>query len=204
MYSWGKRIAVCVLLVASFVFLQTPANASYSSSYQVYLSSYDSGLGSTGRIYGKDLSTNKSFPFVFCIEEGTKVTVPGTYFATNTTLTGNELKAGWLMKNYGSTTFTGLSSKDSGIVVQNAIWGVTGQGMNITSYLTIVNDLIDKANHADLTGIASSYVRMNLFTDKDFKCSVQDQIRPVPIPGALWLLGCGLAGLVGIRRRFIK
>ncbi len=29
-------------------------------------------------------------------------------------------------------------------------------------------------------------------------------INPVPIPGAVWLLGSGLIGLVGIRRRFNK
>jgi len=29
-------------------------------------------------------------------------------------------------------------------------------------------------------------------------------IRPVPIPAAVWLLGSGLLGLAGIRRRFRK
>jgi hypothetical protein len=31
-----------------------------------------------------------------------------------------------------------------------------------------------------------------------------DKIAPVPIPGALWLFAPALAGLVGLRRRFIK
>ena len=29
-----------------------------------------------------------------------------------------------------------------------------------------------------------------------------DHVSPVPIPGAVWLLGAGLIGLVGVRRRF--
>jgi hypothetical protein len=201
MYSWKKRMAVCVLLMASFVvFLPISVNA-----YQVHLQSFESGLGSTGRIFGTDLSTGKDFPFVFCIEKSTEVHVPGTYNAKNEALTSNEeLRAAWLMKTYGDTTYTGLTYQQTGVVVQNAIWGVlTGSGtMQVTgTYKDIANFMIHEATeHANLNGIASSYVRMDLkdLTGRD----VQDQIRPVPIPGAAWLLGTGLIGLVGVRRRF--
>lgn len=37
-------------------------------------------------------------------------------------------------------------------------------------------------------------------TDYDFAID-NISLSPVPIPGAVWLLGCGLAGLVGLRRR---
>jgi hypothetical protein len=40
-------------------------------------------------------------------------------------------------------------------------------------------------------------------SDKDYNDMVVT-IRPVPIPAAVWLLGSGLLGLAGIRRRFRK
>jgi hypothetical protein len=33
---------------------------------------------------------------------------------------------------------------------------------------------------------------------------LHNEMAPVPIPGAIWLLGSGLMGLVGLRRRFTK
>jgi hypothetical protein len=37
-----------------------------------------------------------------------------------------------------------------------------------------------------------------------FQATVEAKSQTVPIPGAMWLLGSGLVGLVGIRRRFQK
>jgi hypothetical protein len=37
-----------------------------------------------------------------------------------------------------------------------------------------------------------------------FDMMLTAEVNPVPIPGALWLLGSGLMGLIGIRRRFAK
>ena len=199
MNSWKRNMALYVLLIASFVvFLPISANA-----YLVELSSYDSDLGSTGRIYGNDLNPKTPFPFVFCIEKPATVYVPGQYFAKNVSLSDAELKAAWLMKNFGNATYGGLDYVKTGIVVQNAIWAVTLQTPNIaTEYLGFVNRLVTLAGSADLSDLRSSYARMDLFTDANFTNHVQDQIKTVPVPAAVWLLGSGLIGLIGIRRRF--
>ena len=34
--------------------------------------------------------------------------------------------------------------------------------------------------------------------------TVGANVNPVPIPGAVWLLGSGLIGLIGLRRKFRK
>jgi hypothetical protein len=196
-----KKLRILLLAALIGVLFVCPANA-----YQVYLSSFDAGLGSTGRIFGNDgptLNSGTPFPYVFCIDEITNVIVPGSYYAQNVTLTNSELQAAWLMKNYGNTTYPGLTYVQTGIVVQNAIWSATGQKMHVTDdYLSIANAMVSAASTADLSGLASSYARMNLFTDAGLTNHVQDQIRPIPIPAAVWLLGTGLVGLIGIRRRF--
>jgi hypothetical protein len=201
MYSWKKRIAVCVFLMAAFaVFLPVSANA-----YQVYLSGFQSGYNSTGEIYGNDVSPVIPF-YSFCLTESKNVYVPGYYEAQNVALTGNELKAAWLMKTYAPTAdwAYGLYNshnynyEETGIAVQNAIWFVTNQTMNVTD-----TDVLALANYFVSTvgsNVSSDYVRMNLL-DLDGN-PVQDLMRPVPIPAAVWLLGTGLLGLFGIRRRF--
>jgi hypothetical protein len=40
-------------------------------------------------------------------------------------------------------------------------------------------------------------------TNNAYKYGIAEY-TPVPIPGAVWLFGAGLMGLVGIRRRFQK
>jgi len=43
-----------------------------------------------------------------------------------------------------------------------------------------------------------------LYTKVDFVGNANgvDNLSPVPLPGAVWLLGAGLIGLVGVRRKF--
>jgi hypothetical protein len=196
MYSWKKSLAVCVFLMAAFVvFLPVSANA-----YLVHLSGFQSGYDSTGEIYGNDVSPVTPF-YSFCLTESKNVYVPGDYEAQNVALTPSELQAAWLMKTYAPTAdwaYDGYSALQTGIAVQNAIWFVTSQPMNVTDpdVLALAEYFVSTVGSNE----SSSYVRMNL-TDSSGN-RVQDLIRPVPIPAAVWLLGTGLIGLFGIRRRF--
>lgn len=200
---------MCVLLIAAVVsFLPLSANA-----YLVSLSSFDSAYSSTGQIYGSDASGSTVF---YCIDENTTVYVPGSYYAQNVPLTSTELKAAWIENNYapflkgafGTWSNNGhtYDALETAIVVQNAMWDVTGQKMAWSSGVDydLAIYLASLVPSGDLSYLNSYYARMDLFTDSGYTNGVQDLIRPVPIPAAAWLLGSGLIGLVALRRRFQK
>lgn len=60
------------------------------------------------------------------------------------------------------------------------------------------------------TGVEYSFAFLTSFTDFDgwsisnldvFMVVLSDEYSPTPVPGAVWLLGTGLVGLVGLRRK---
>ena len=60
----------------------------------------------------------------------------------------------------------------------------------------------DDANYNSITvnwTVAGGTLALDLLVPDD-----KDNVAPVPIPAAVWLLGSGLLGLVGIRRRSTK
>ena len=77
----------------------------------------------------------------------------------------------------------------------NKDWLVTGSDMNLTDGFTLTGKLW-------LQGPFSSSQEnsaVNLTAGWDSRGLAP---APVPIPGAVWLMGSGLLGLIGIRRRF--
>jgi choice-of-anchor A domain-containing protein len=65
------------------------------------------------------------------------------------------------------------------------------------SILAPFADVTGKGGNLDGTLIANSFDGATEFHDNTFKGDL-----PTPIPGAVWLLGTGLLGLVGLRRKF--
>ena len=63
--------------------------------------------------------------------------------------------------------------------------------------------LVDYSGHFNISFSASYGKVGDAFTSSSL-LSGDVTNTPVPIPGAVWLLGSGLAGLVGIRRKFKK
>ena len=208
-----RKIIICLLVIAAFVsFLPLAAHA-----YTVNLTSFQTDGITSGEIYGSGTRENgeSTSPFFFCLETQVNVGVPGTYNVTETTLTDNFLRAAWLMNNYSPTwngAYSGYNFLQTGEAVQYAIWKTIGETLPVapSAVITLADTLFSLAGTQSLeslTYLQSSYYRMNLTTLAG--APVQDLIgggpsRVVPIPAAVWLLGTGLIGLVGIRRRMVK
>jgi hypothetical protein len=147
--------------------------------------------------------------FGFCTEDQT--ITPGTYtgyylYEVEDPLT----KAAWLMDRY----LTDASTDHGAASLQVAIWesafdsefDLESGGFYIRSSTwdrTLSNSYLTALAGADLSGFSAAAYRF-VSDDGDGSSGKQDFIvynSAVPIQNAVWLLGSGLIGLVGIRRR---
>lgn len=162
-------------------------------------------------------ATVDSMPLtLYCVQNNVTVTVPGNYYAQNVGLQSNpQLQAAWLMATYGPSH----TATDDSIALQLAIWNVLGvsyapsdsyQTNEVSMAKALVTSIATSAP-ANLSYLQSSYSEINLYTDPSLQNPVQNQLglivadgangSPTPIPAATWLLGSGLMGLFGLRRK---
>jgi hypothetical protein len=181
----------------------------------------------TGSIETKNvLSTMNTFQ-TFCVEWNEHINFGGTYTAAisdgaiNGGASGGNpdklsIGAAYLYYNFVKGTlgkdtavlsddyiYTGASRNNSAKALQEAIWALEGEGGSTSSIyyqLVLWKFGTDAAAKADnYNGTTRSYnVRVLNLTASDGVH--QDQLVATPIPGAIWLLGSGLAGLVGWRK----
>jgi len=166
----------------------------------------------------------------FCVENQV-VYSPGTTYSavlsqyspkdSNHALT---LGAAWLywqfatgvLQSYDYTN-TSTGRNNTAGLLQQEIWYLMGQtqaGFNPNNdvFNTLATNAIGASNLLNASNGAFGVYVLNLYTDSTHQTEVQDQLvlagpndeglpAPTPIPAAAWLLGSGLMGLLGLRRK---
>ena len=210
-----------LFLIAAFLALPMAANAGIIGNvslteYSYYPAgnvSYPSGAaGSYYLDYQVSINGGGQVE-AFCVEDSNSPPNTQTYtlltvdsgLADFGLIAQNYMAAAWIAENY-------LASKPG---AQIAIWEVVFDGVGnldlgdggfqSTSYVTDANAIL--AAVALQNGFSASsqwYLAVNPTVAQGGTISTspyQNYLVPTPIPGAVWLLGSGLLGLVAVRRR---
>jgi hypothetical protein len=165
-----------------------------------------------------------ALPWVYCIGMDTVVYVPSDYNQTyvNTTTgkvydngfgglhdlnqVANAGQVAWLLASYAN------SPTVDQVALQAAIWHVINPG-HIGLDTTSAGDPYRADYNAYLTALGSNTGDTTQFLwmspangtldDDGGLHHYQGLVTQVPIPGAVWLLGSGLAALLGLRRKYL-
>jgi MYXO-CTERM domain-containing protein len=131
--------------------------------------------------------------------------------------TGSYLQAAWLMNTYAPSIsgylISGYNAATTGAAVQLAIFQLlglswVGSGWTPSALLqNLAQGLINKGipSVGDITGLSTIYAIYVPTVEGSSQVLIGQNPPagpPVPIPPTAWLLGAGLVGLFGLRRRF--
>ena len=154
----------------------------------------------------------------FCLEVSEHVSAYGTYNAVlnNAAVLGGggavngadpiSIGTAYLYSEFAKGTlkdyvFTGTEAarEASAALLQNAIWYLEGEGGANNAYVAWATSQVTGGNPFVNNNGTYNVAVLNLTASDGLH---QDVLVATPIPAALWLLGSGLLGLVGLRRRF--
>jgi hypothetical protein len=148
-----------------------------------------SGISDTSTITSASLS-------LYCVQHGVS---PTPYLVVQRVVTGSDITSGMTW-----STQPGVAENMGNLLSISSAWNT----WTLDNASALMNDLSDNAASLRLTAASGSagYISVNSQYGSTYApyLTVTYDLAPVPIPGAVWLLGSGLVGLVAIRRRFNK
>lgn len=214
MKKWMQALLVGLVLVAGAVSVQaSTVTWTFSGMERGATWSYNGGKKSASEfnITFSQIFEGVSTTFGYCVDLAQTISVGKTYnnYESQEISGTNFLSAAWLIDTYnqdGSADATTISA------LQAAIWDVTDQDKYnpITStnlgrkavyekYSAMISELKNVASFSGL-GLENRYQLLTSSTNQDIIVRTKSP-SPVPVPAAVWMLGTGLAGLMGMRWR---
>jgi len=202
-------LKIKLLVIAAFIFAASSAFASMSTTYDVTVNT-SSIAGDNGYLYLQYLSTGSAVASTATVSTfdsdavlGAQDTIDVSFGNTTGTLPGSvAFASAGSDYNHAVTTFgnslsflvtlTSTTGANKPSAVSTFSVGVFGDAYGTTPLLN-VND----------PNVAGTVAMINLNNDGTTSATLDasTSAAPTPIPGALYLLGSGLMGLVGMRRK---